>query len=235
MHTTVRVNVNQALMRLESQPLHESHESTYLHRLICLLCRLSAGDVLPWRPTTEQQRRLDLQCDLDAWHSTLPPSFAPDVRLPHVPPRRAAPMTTEHHHHSLSLSLFTEELWFASRTCALAMAYYHTAQILLAVPVQHRRREHARTIVAIGLGMQGDTALQTYLVQPLFVAGRLLSDADADADDRRRLLQMLRDMDTELGVCTAYRVEGLEEEWAWVGEGESEGEGEGKRSSTRGK
>ena len=71
------------------------------------------------------------------------------------------------------------------------------------------RRRHAKVIVSIALGHPDDATTRVYLVQPLYVAGRSLTEAA----ERRSLVDILVAIEEDTGVATGYRVADLCEEW----------------------
>ncbi|KAJ9151856.1 hypothetical protein NKR23_g2583 [Pleurostoma richardsiae] len=206
---------------------HRYHERTYLYELIRLMCRLAnnsirhldieSSEINGEEPQGPERRWAELKHELDTWHDTLPPAFQPDACLPH-----GIASTSR---------VFVEDSWFSTSVCGLSMIYYYTAQILLTIQrpsslttsnigpshfdllvayraVQEELRGYARKIVSIASGMHED-AMKMYIIQPLYVAGRCLTDAE----DRRKLLDMLRGIEREFGIFTEYRVKALCEEW----------------------
>ncbi|KAF9888550.1 hypothetical protein FE257_008481 [Aspergillus nanangensis] len=186
--------------------------------LIYLMCRLicsSLTNVTEWTNLNEI---------FDQWHSTLPPSFG--VPITWQPQSRES--------NSLPASQpdqrFSCETWFASDICAISMALYHMARMLLLIhrPVelihqassgqtdlltayntlQQRLREHAMEIIPIARGMPSPTVWR-YILQPLYVAGRCL----VDPNDRQELLDLLKQVHNDLGIFTRYRQKDLSVEW----------------------
>ncbi|KAJ5266936.1 hypothetical protein N7478_009744 [Penicillium angulare] len=123
------------------------------------------------------------------------------------------------------------EIWFGSDTCAITMAFYHMAKIMLLVnqprdlflaaqqdestdllssynSLQRDLNQHAREIIAIANGMPG-IPVQKYMIHPLYLAGRCLSDSK----DRERVIRLLKSIEDNVGVFTGYRIRDLSEEW----------------------
>lgn len=126
-----------------------------------------------------------------------------------------------------------EKAWFLSSTSAMAATYFHMAKILLlksmpgdlfaamsaspggapdwsvAYPKLHQQMaSHARRILAIALGSP-PIAVRLHMLQPLYVAGRCLSDVH----HQDVLLDVLRGMEVKMGMATGYRVKDLLREW----------------------
>jgi hypothetical protein len=75
--------------------------------------------------------------------------------------------------------------------------------------------EHCREICGIALG-RPPGCVRIHMLQPLFVAGQCLEKSE----ERRIVLQLLRDIETDLGWATQYRVQELLREWGVEDEGE---------------
>ena len=71
-------------------------------------------------------------------------------------------------------------------------------------------QKHSREIVGISLG-RSDEAVRIHSVQPLFTAGQCLSDAR----ERQVVLQLLRDVENDIGWALDYRVQQLLQQWQW--------------------
>lgn len=110
------------------------------------------------------------------------------------------------------------------------MAFYHMARILLLVnqpqelflamrpnkardllstynALQRDLNHHAMATIAIAYGMPNST-VQKYMIQPLYTAGRCLSDSR----NRRVVIRSLKQIEETLGLFTEYRVKDLSEE-----------------------
>ncbi|KAJ5348528.1 uncharacterized protein N7506_001781 [Penicillium brevicompactum] len=185
-----------------------------LIRLGCLYFRGNVSDPTQW---------LQLNDELNRWCEILPPSFSASIQLP-LPPGD--------HNHTISLeSCFLQEVWFGTDVCPIAMAFYHMISILLLVNLpqelftrryterhvdllaaynafQRDLYQHAIGIISIAQGKPSYT-VRKYLVQPLYVAGRSLTDMA----ERKNVLGLFRDIENELGVCAKYRISDLLEEW----------------------
>ncbi|KAL0264695.1 FACT complex subunit [Diplodia seriata] len=69
---------------------------------------------------------------------------------------------------------------------------------------------HSREIVSIALS-RPDSAVRINSVQPLYTAGQCL----ADPRERRLVIKLLREIETDTGWATDYRVNQLIEQWEW--------------------
>lgn len=115
--------------------------------------------------------------------------------------------------------------------CASIMQIYHMGQILLHMNKPHEStqggstvcarlnsyqsvlvacQKHSRDIVGISLA-RTDDAVRIHSIQPLFTAGQCLSDAS----ERQVVLNLLRDVEADVGWSTDYRVRQLLEQWQW--------------------
>lgn len=84
-----------------------------------------------------------------------------------------------------------------------------SSDLLSTYTALHRRLyRHALDTIRIARGMPCG-AVQRYLVQPLYVAGRAL----VDRHDRQELLSILGKIDDEIGCFTRYRILDLCREW----------------------
>ncbi|RAH86776.1 hypothetical protein BO86DRAFT_73044 [Aspergillus japonicus CBS 114.51] len=187
-------------------------ECIFLKSLIWLLSQVITIDMTnstQWVRVSEQ---------LDQWHSSLPVTFSSPVAW------QSTPEANE------SEQEYSAESWYASDTCAIAMAFYHMARIVLLIHqpqdvflqqsrnhtdllrsytgLQQGLRRHAMEIVPISRGMPSDV-VQKYLIQPLYMAGRCLGEPK----ERQEVLAILLSIDDNLGVFTCYRVQALSEEW----------------------
>ncbi|RAK94970.1 uncharacterized protein BO80DRAFT_369917, partial [Aspergillus ibericus CBS 121593] len=194
----------------------ESILSKALIRLLCLMVNANLSNVLEWNY---------INGELDRWHSILPTSFLSPVSWPPQPTTQTDSLES-----NPIPNLFTRETWFSSDTCAIAMAFYHMARMVLLInrplelflqqlphqpdllatyrALQDGLRHHASEIIPIAHGMPS-AVVRKYLLQPLYVAGRCLQDIS----DRRSLLAILGPIDDDLGAFTDYRKRDLCEEW----------------------
>lgn len=157
------------------------------------------------------------------WYDGLPMTFKPCARVD--PTRTAGRMMLEQ-----TDTLFPE-VWYSIPMCASTMQCYHMSQIQLLMNKPHESTQgrttvfarlnsyqsvlaacqvHSREIVGISLG-RSDEAVRIHSVQPLFTAGQCLSDPR----ERQVVLDLLRDIETDIGWATDYRVRQLIEEWQW--------------------
>lgn len=112
---------------------------------------------------------------------------------------------------------------------ALAMQFYHMARILLLINKPHETtagrstiaerlrsyrdieseiRHHSCEIVGIALS-QPEDSVRIHQLQPLFVAGQCFTKAT----ERRIVLDLLRDIERDLGFATEYRIKQLLKQW----------------------
>lgn len=157
------------------------------------------------------------------WYDSLPMTFKPSNRVePTLAPGRLLRGENE--------ALFPE-VWYNIPMCASTMQTYHMSQILLLMNKPHEStqdrstvfarlnsyqsvlaacQKHSREIVGISLA-QSDDAVRIFSVQALFTAGQCLGDGR----ERQVVLDLLRDIETELGYSTEYRARQLTEQWQW--------------------
>jgi hypothetical protein len=153
----------------------------------------------------------------EVWHNGLPIAFEP----------------TRHSSHLLKgdSEFMFSEVWYSIPMCASIMQMYHMSQILLYMNKPHEStqggstvcarlnsyqsvlvacQKHSRDIVGISLA-RTDDAVRIHSVQPLFTAGQCLSDVR----ERQVVLNLLRDVEADIGWATDYRVRQLVEQWQW--------------------
>jgi hypothetical protein len=168
------------------------------------------------------ERWKELEKELDIWYQGLPDTFKPCARLPPV---------TDGSVPSDSPRAVFSEIWYSMPMCASTMQSYYMARIILLVNKPHestaRRstlaariqsyrtiesevRHNSHEICGIALG-RPEGSVRIHQVQPLFVSGQCL----VDARERRAVLSLLRDVETDLGWATEYRVKQLLKEWGW--------------------
>jgi hypothetical protein len=157
------------------------------------------------------------------WHDGLPITFKPCAR---VDPASASGRSTYGAHEALF-----PEIWYSIPMCASTMQSYHMSQIQLLMNKPHESTQgrttvfarlssyqsvlaacqvHSREIVGISLG-RSDEAVRIHSVQPLFTAGQCLTDPR----ERQVVIDLLRDIETDIGWATEYRVKQLIEQWQW--------------------
>jgi hypothetical protein len=164
-----------------------------------------------------------LRKQFQAWYDSLPVTFRPSSRMePTLAPGRLLRGENE--------ALFPE-VWYNIPMCASTMQAYHMSQILLFMNKPHEStqgrstvcarlnsyqsvfaacQKHSREIVGISLA-QSDDAVRVYSVQALFTAGQCLGDAR----ERQVVLDLLRDVEADVGYATEYRARQLTEQWHW--------------------
>jgi hypothetical protein len=162
-----------------------------------------------------------LRRHFQVWHDGLPVTFKPSAKM--------APPLTQAQIHSDDNDFRFTEVWYSIPMCASTMQTYHMSQILLHMNKPHEStqgrstvvarmnsyqsvlatcQKHSREIVGISLA-QSDEAVRIHSVQPLFTAGQCLSDAR----ERQVVLHLLRDIESDIGWATDYRVRQLFEQW----------------------
>ena len=189
-------------------------ETIFFKALIRLLCKLVSHDC----GASPQWAHLDVE--FTQWYHALPTEFLAPITQTLPPPSK-----------DNSQELSIPETWFGSEACAIAMAFYHMARILLLVnqpqelflamqppkqrdllssynALQRDLHHHAMEIIPIAHGMP-NPAVQKYMIQPLYIAGRCLSSPG----DRRIVIRLLKHIETDLGLFTEYRIKDLSEEW----------------------
>lgn len=172
------------------------------------------------------ERWYRLEAELDAWYTGLPDTFHPCARitpseLPHYKPGEDDDAAT------------FPEVWHCIPMCSSTMQHYHMARILLLINKPHnsthRRstiatrlnsyrsieseiRFHSREILGISMA-RPDGSVRIHALQPLFVSGQCLMEAR----ERRLIVRLLRDIESDLGWATEYRVKQLLRDWGWNG------------------
>jgi hypothetical protein len=213
-----------------------SDDGMFCNGLTWLMSKLvnfmAAGDNIPTNMGTgwagiPQSTLLDYWCLLQkqfqAWYDSLPVTFEPSSRVePTLAPGRLLKGENE--------AMFPE-VWYNIPMCASTMQTYHMSQILLFMNKPHEStqgrstvcarmnsyqsvlaacQKHSREIVGISLA-QSDDAVRIWSVQPLFTAGQCLGDGR----ERQVVIDLLHDIETELGHGTDYRSRQLAEQWQW--------------------
>ncbi|PGH17877.1 hypothetical protein AJ79_00776 [Helicocarpus griseus UAMH5409] len=164
-----------------------------------------------------------LQAELDGWYNGLPDTFKPCVRL--EPAAHPSPQNPK------GEQLPFPEVWYSVQMCGSTMQHYHMARILLLVNKPHESttkghtvtnrlksyrsieneiKFHAHEICGVSTS-RPDASVRIHSVQPLFVAGQCLTEPR----ERRGLLQLLKEIEDDLGWATEYRVKQLLKEWEW--------------------
>ncbi|KAL4735947.1 hypothetical protein BDV11DRAFT_208054 [Aspergillus similis] len=186
-----------------------------LIRLMCRLVNSDLGNATKWTMISEE---------FDRWQGTVPLSFYIPITWPPDGPNRRDSIGP------YSWDGFSRETWFANDICAITVAFYHMSRIILLAncpkgiavrqhdtrdvssgtynTLQEELRKHALEIMAIVHAMPSEK-VQKYMLQPLYVAGRHLTNPQ----ERNGLLQMLRNMGDDFGLFTDYRIRDLCDEW----------------------
>ena len=210
-----------------------SRDKSLLHMLLWILCRLA--DLLASKqrvaPSTTSPASTvsghtwissvswsEVNSDVDNLYDASRPLLHPDTIVESEDAVPDGPAST---------------CWFLSSTLALAAIYLHMTKIplLSSMPsgpfaamstspssapdwisayrkLHHQMTSHAKQIVSIALGSP-PVAVKLHLLQPLYVAGRCLTEIH----DQDELLLFLGLMEKELGMATGYRVQDLLREW----------------------
>lgn len=156
------------------------------------------------------QRWDGIRQEVDTWYANLPETFKPVARISHP--------------------VFSE-IWHSIPMCASAMQNWHMAKILLLINKPHEtialratiasrlnnyqsiREEvqfHCREICGIALS-RPEGSVRIFSIQPLFVAGSCLTEMG----ERKVVLELLENIERDLGWATQYRCEQLRKEWLW--------------------
>jgi hypothetical protein len=173
-------------------------------------------------PLTQSRDELwnELQQQLDTWYKTLPDYFQPYATIKHD----ASVLGSA----SEKQAPFAEPL-YSSPMCAAAVQLYHFASIMLllykpaltndgsrsASSIMKSYRElskgaiyHSRKICGIALARPVG-AVRVQMQEPLYVAGLCLETPG----DREVVLELLRDIESDTGCPTKFRVHELMQEW----------------------
>ncbi|KAB8067445.1 hypothetical protein BDV29DRAFT_163376 [Aspergillus leporis] len=185
-------------------PCDAQSETILFKALIRTMCHLVNSDLenaTQWSMVSEE---------FDRWHDIVPSSFYTPIIWPPDGPNAGD-----------SIGDFSRETWSPNDICAITVAFYHMSRIILLanrpteIPVRqpgttadligsynalHQElRKHAMEVMAIMHAMPSET-VQKYMLQPLYVAGRCLTDFK----ERSALLQVLRNMGDDFGLFTDY-------------------------------
>jgi hypothetical protein len=153
------------------------------------------------------------------WYEGLPVTFQPSARI-------------ESSRRGKKEALFPE-VWYSIPMCASTMQCYRMSQIQLLMNKPHESTQgrttvcarlnsyhsvlaacqtHSREIVGISLA-RPDDAVRIHSVQPLFTAGQCLNDPN----ERQVVLDLLREIESDIGWATDYRGRQLVQQWQWEG------------------
>lgn len=205
---------------------------------------IAAGDGVPnavsplglgmrQRELLEYWETLDAQ--LLAWHDGLPESFQPtSISRPQVEsdveekwyPRPMCASTAQWWHfariqllhnkpHITTATLSSHgRVGFSTGVPGTSLHARHASYM----SILQQSREHAKQIVAIGLGRSNEGA-RVHSVQPLWTAGLVLGGSDGEEVSestwiwRRSVLSQLRGIERDMGWASGYRVDSLLELW----------------------
>lgn len=161
-----------------------------------------------------------LQEEIEVWYNGLPETFQPSAEIQSIRDARY------------------KEIWYSIPMCASTMQSYHMARILLLVNkpgepdrtgsgilnmihshrnIEEELRYHCSKICGIALG-RSEGATRVHMLQPLYVAGLCMTDTR----EQRIVVELLKEIETDLGWATEYRVKRLVEVWKWEEKGISE-------------
>jgi hypothetical protein len=158
----------------------------------------------------------DLSEALEAWHQSLPPSFIPYVQYQPKNQMGIAIGTS---------TLPFPEILFARPVVAMTMQYFHSASVLLLLSRPPHHGTHTSRLQSYRQVVKGiekhcveicgiatarpRSGVRIYAVQPLFLAGQCFEDPEK----REGTVQLLQEIEFDLGWPTSSLVEKLHEEW----------------------
>ncbi|RYP61717.1 hypothetical protein DL769_007579 [Monosporascus sp. CRB-8-3] len=161
--------------------------------------------------------------ELEHWHASLPKSFTPKARTRAVG-KDGSPSGSDFDNF--------QQIWYDLPACAATMQCYHMACILMLAnrpqestairstvsarlqsyrQDQQRAYHHARELCGIALAETSDS-VRVHSVQPLFVAGQVFYREE----EQRIVIDLLSDIENDLGWPTAYYIQKLKDEWYTV-------------------
>jgi hypothetical protein len=229
------------------QPENAMPDDMVGNALVWVLAKLvnfiAAGDDVPESISPlglgmRQQQLLEywekLDEELRAWYEGLPDSFKPTAVVSSSQgmdmeekwfPRPACASTAQWWHFARIQLLYNKphlstatpasrgRLGLAGDNHGSSLASRHASY----ASIIQQSREHAKEIVAIGLG-RSDEGARVHSVQPLWTAGLVLGGSDGDVDEetwmwRRCVLGLLRGIERDMGWASGYRVRSLLEQW----------------------
>jgi hypothetical protein len=213
----------------------EDDFGNYLMWILCKIVNFLSSDGLKRttqshqpdiRDTSEIERsqkrttiRNELCKELESWMQALPETFTPCVRIDN--PQNSF-MGTQ-----LPTMPFPE-LYFSISACAASIQYYHFARILLLLDelqddtqnqastsnrlrhyrdVSRKINSHCQEICAIAVG-RPPGSVRMHMPQSLFLSGQCLEDFE----ERRCVVELLREIERDTGWATEYRAKQLETE-----------------------
>ncbi len=165
-------------------------------------------------------KRADLSKELESWMHALPQTFTPCARIDN--PRNSY-MGAQ-----LPIMPFPE-LYFSITACAASIQFYHFARIILLLDelqddsrdqastsnrlrhyreVSRKINSHCREICAIAVG-RPPGSVRMHMPQPLFLAGQCLEDLE----ERKCVVELLREIERDTGWATEYRAKQLQAEY----------------------
>lgn len=210
-----------SLAQMDEHILDDGGEDETCHALMWILAKIAKFLKDESIPDSGDQRPgawKDLRKLLDVWHEGLPILFRPYASMPLESDMGSIIGTPE--------SRF-DQLCFTVPMCGLALQLYHFAQILLLAryPIQsnvqdasrlrifgqisQESRYHGRQICNIALGIRHCLALHHQMIEPLYLAGTCL----AEAEDRSVVIDLLKDVQKGSGNQAAKRVQDLISIW----------------------
>jgi hypothetical protein len=176
-----------------------------------------------------------LMTELHKWHASLPATFKPTART-RVSGRLGQGLGGSGRDKDPALENF-EQIWYELPICAATMQSYHQANILLLVnrpqestairstvsarlksyrQIQAEALRHAREVCGISLANPTDP-LRINSVHALSVAGQVFYEEA----EQRVVLDLLEEVERDLGWTTSYHTAKLMDEWAGAGRRDS--------------
>ena len=169
--------------------------------------------------------------DLNTWSANLPPTFRPCAILQPQPQQQQQEQQDQTPYPPTIPRKPFPEIYYNVPMRAATMQHFHFASILLLL---HQPRDmntssnsmvtrlhdyrhiseqvdrHIREICGIALS-RPPAAVRIHMLQPLYLAGLIVERQE----ERQLVVELLRDIETDLGWATQYRVDALRTEWGW--------------------
>jgi hypothetical protein len=154
--------------------------------------------------------------ELESWMQAIPETFTPSARID----------SPQNSYMGAQLPPMPfPELYYSTPSCAASIHFYHFARILLLLDelqddsqnqpstsnrLRHYREvskkinSHCREICAIAVG-RPPGSVRIHIPQPLFLAGQCLEDME----ERKCVIELLREIERDTGWATEYRAKQL--------------------------
>jgi hypothetical protein len=168
----------------------------------------------------QNTKRNELCKALDSWINAIPATFTPCARIDNP----------QNSYMGAQLPTMPfPEVYFSIPACAASIQFYHFARILLLLDelqddspnqsstsnrlrhyreVSRKINSHCREICAIAVG-RPPGSVRIHMPQPLFLAGQCLEDVE----ERKCVVELLREIERDTGWATEYRAKQLLAEW----------------------